>query len=102
RNEHRIFRTRFVFSSAASPASALPALLLTMVRFLAVCPISASINSVGIPALPKPPIRIVAPSRTSATAASNDWIVLSIIRGRNLPHRQADAGFAAGGRHPPG
>src|SRR5687767_15981466 len=35
-------------------------------------------------------MRIVAPSRMSATAAAKDWTVLSIIRGANLPHWQAD------------
>jgi hypothetical protein len=70
--EQRIFLTLFVFSSAARPASALPALLLTIVRSFAEWPINASTSSEGMPALPKPPIRIVAPSRMSATAASND------------------------------
>ena len=40
-----ILRTRRAPISAARPVSALPALLLTMVRFLAPCAISASISS---------------------------------------------------------
>ena len=67
-----ILRTRLAFSSAARPVSPLPALLLTMVRSRAPCAISASISSDGMPAVPKPPIITVAPSCTSATAASGD------------------------------
>jgi hypothetical protein len=39
-----ILRTRPAFSSAASPVSPLPALLLTLVRSRAPCSISASIS----------------------------------------------------------
>src|SRR5262245_11081309 len=97
-NEHRILRTRRAFSSAASPVSPLPALLLTMVRSFAPCAMSASISSAGIPAGPNPPIKIVAPSGTSASASVTDETILLImvvsagIKGRNLrvhvdPHR---------------
>src|SRR5262249_44262768 len=78
-NEHRILRTRFAWMSAASPVSPLPALLLTMVRSLAPCAISASMSAAGIPALPKPWIITVAPSGTSASAASGLATILSII-----------------------
>ena len=44
-----ILRTRFFFSSAASPTSPLPALLLTMVRSRAPCTISASISRAALP-----------------------------------------------------
>ena len=46
-------------SSAASPVSPLPALLLTTVRSVAPCRISASISATGIPARPKPPTSTV-------------------------------------------
>jgi hypothetical protein len=47
-------RTRFAAMSAASPLSALPALLFTMVSSRAPCAISALISAEGMPALPKP------------------------------------------------
>ena len=57
-------------SSAASPVSPLPALLLTTVRSFAPWRIRASIRLTGMPAIPKPPISTVEPSAMSATAAS--------------------------------
>src|SRR3990170_2510125 len=81
-NEHRIFFTRFLPISAASPASALPALLFTTVRSFAPCARSASISCAGMPALPKPPIMIVAPSGTSASASSAVAMNLSIMAAR--------------------
>src|SRR5262245_17188422 len=78
-NEHRILRTRLALSRAASPVSPLPALLLTMVRSFAPCAVSPSISSAGIPAGPKPPIKIVAPSCTSASASATDETVLLIM-----------------------
>ena len=65
-----ILRTRFAPSSAARPVVPLPALLLMMTRSLAPCSSSASISSIGWPAVPKPPIMTVAPSGTSARAAA--------------------------------
>src|SRR5438552_9789723 len=78
-NEQMIFFTRLALSSAASPVSPLPALLLTIVRSLAPRSMRASINSPGMPAVPKPPIITVAPSKTSATAAVGETTVLSIM-----------------------
>src|SRR5437899_5369753 len=75
-----ILRTRRALSSAASPVSPLPALLLMTVRSLAPCAIKASISAAGWPATPKPPIMTVAPSRTSAIAASTVATVLSTMR----------------------
>ena len=74
-----ILRTRRAFSSAASPISPLPALLFTIVKPRAPWPMSASMSAEGMPAVPKPPIMIVAPSGMSATAASSEGTVLSII-----------------------
>ena len=65
-----IFLTRLAFNNAAKPVSPLPALLLIKVRFFAPCAINPSINSSGMPAVPKPPIITVAPSGTSATACA--------------------------------
>src|SRR5690606_32648905 len=73
-----ILRTRFVLSSAATPYSALPALLFTTVRSRAPWAIRASISSLGTPTPPKPPISTVAPSKISATAASRLSTVRSI------------------------
>ena len=78
-NEQMIFFTRLALSSAASPVSPLPALLLTIVRSLAPRSMRASISSPGMPAVPKPPIITVAPSKTSATAAVGETTVLSIM-----------------------
>src|SRR5690606_19892363 len=77
--EQMILRTRRALSSAANPTSPLPALLFTIVRSFAPWSIRASINSLGMPATPKPPIMIVAPSKMSATAAEGEPTVLSII-----------------------
>ncbi|MNL34428.1 hypothetical protein D3C87_1564010 [compost metagenome] len=74
-------RTRPALSSAASPVSPWPALLLTSVRLQAPCSISASIRSSGIPAPPKPPTAMVAPSGISAKAAWTLVESLSIMDG---------------------
>src|SRR5204863_252996 len=66
-------------SGSSAPTSPLPALLLTMIRSLAPCAIRASISSSGTPAPPNPPTRIVEPSRTSASAASTEGMILSIM-----------------------
>jgi len=58
--------------------SPLPALLLTMVSSRDPRAMRASMSSDGMPAVPNPPIMTVAPSNTSATAASADPTVLSI------------------------
>src|SRR5690242_15095192 len=87
---------RPALNSAAIPTSPLPALLLTMVRSFAPCAISASISSSGTPEPPNPPTRIVAPSRTSASAASTEGEILSIMcavrissgRETNMPARK--------------
>src|SRR5882672_1884271 len=70
---------RPALNNAAMPTSPLPALLLTMVRSFAPCAISASTSSSGTPAPPKPPTRMVAPSRTSASAASIEGEILSTM-----------------------
>src|SRR5690606_4664327 len=77
-NEQMILRTRRALSRAATPSSALPALLFTTVRSRAPCAIRASISSPGTPTPPKPPISTVAPSKMSATAASRLSTVRSI------------------------
>jgi hypothetical protein len=51
-----ILRTRPALSSAARPVSPLPALLLTTVSSRAPCSIRPSMSSLGMPAVPKPPI----------------------------------------------
>jgi hypothetical protein len=80
---HTILRTRFAAMSAARPASALPALLFTMVRLRAPCAINVSMSAEGMPALPKPPIMMVAPSGMSASAASGEAKIL-LIMGRRI------------------
>src|SRR5882672_7986644 len=77
--EQMSLRMRPALKSAAIPISPLPALLLTMVRSFAPCAMSASTNSSGTPAPPNPPTRMVAPSRTSASAASIEGEILSIM-----------------------
>src|SRR5215467_1424930 len=72
-------RMRRALNSAAIPTSPLPALLLTMIRSFAPCAIRASISSSGMPEPPKPPTRMVAPSRTSASAASIEGEILSTM-----------------------
>ena len=71
-----ILRTRPALSSAARPVSPLPALLQTTVRSRAPCAISASTRTAGMPAVPNPPIMIVAPSLMPATAAAGDSTTL--------------------------
>ena len=73
-----ILRTRPALSSAARPVSPLPALLLTTVRSFAPCSIRPSISSLGMPAVPKPPISTVAPSGMPASASARRAI-LSIM-----------------------
>src|SRR5262245_59945851 len=70
---------RRALNSAAMPTSPFPALLFTIVRSFAPCAISASISSSGTPEPPKPPTRMVAPSRTSASAASMEGEILSTM-----------------------
>src|SRR5690348_8932206 len=90
------FLMRPALNSAAIPTSPLPALLLTMVRSFAPCAMSASTSSSGTPEPPKPPTRMVAPSRTSASAASTEGEILSIMcavrissgRETNMPARK--------------
>ncbi len=77
--EQVIFRTRRVFNNAAGPASPLPALLETMVRSLAPWAIRASTRWNGMPAVPKPPTRMVEPSAIPDTASSTDAKTLLII-----------------------
>src|SRR2546429_43357 len=55
-----------------------------MVRSLAPCAISASISSSGTPAPPNPPTRIVEPSLTSASAASTEGAILSIMSAKDI------------------
>src|SRR5690349_6301444 len=94
--EQTSFLMRPALNSAAMPTSPLPALLLTIVRPRAPCAISASISSSGTPEPPNPPTRIVAPSRTSASAASTEGEILSIMcavrissgRETNMPARK--------------
>src|SRR5271170_3908632 len=73
-----IFFTCRALSSAATPVSPLPALLLTMVSPVTPWAISASMSSEGMPAVPKPPIITVAPAGISATAAAADATTLLI------------------------
>src|SRR5262245_2905712 len=73
------FLMRPALNSAAIPTSPLPALLLTMLSSFAPWAISASISSSGTPEPPKPPTRIVAPSRMSASAASIEGTILSTM-----------------------
>ena len=74
-----IFFTCRALSSAARPVSALPALLLTMIRSLEPFAISASMSSEGMPAVPNPPIITVAPLGISATATAAVATTLLII-----------------------
>src|SRR6266481_5669982 len=73
-----IFLTCRCWSSTPMPKSSTPALLLTMVRSFTPLRRTAAIRFSGMPQSPKPPIRIVAPSRTFAMAASADAMRLSI------------------------
>src|SRR6218665_1894851 len=92
-----ILRTRPVFSSAARPVSPLPALLFTTVSSRAPCSIRPSISSVGMPAVPKPPISTVAPSAMPASASATEVAILLIICSR-LQGSGADARHAGGRR----
>src|SRR4051794_37391859 len=102
-----ILRTWPVSSSAARPWSPLRALLFTTVRSAAPCRRSASISSIGWPAVPKPPISTVAPSGMSATASSAADVPsrMSVMRERSLRvleyDGQALAHSDADGRHAP-
>src|SRR6476620_5675123 len=88
-NEQITLSTRPAASSAARPVSPLPALLLTMVRLRAPCSISASISLVGIPAMPNPPTRMVAPSAIPWTASTaSAWMVVLLITGSHLSRHQ--------------
>src|SRR5690349_11859245 len=60
------------------PKLSTPALLLMMVRFLEPRRFKAAIRFSGMPQSPKPPIMIVAPSGTTATASSAVASTLSI------------------------
>ena len=71
-----IFLTRRALSRAARPVSPLPALLQTTVRFPAPCAMTASTSAAGMPAVPNPPIMMVAPSLMPATAAAGDSTTL--------------------------
>src|SRR6476646_3605297 len=87
-------RTRPAASRAESPVSPLPALLLTIVRSVAPCSMSASIRRVGIPAMPNPPTRTVAPSSIPATAsAASSQIVVRLI-GCPPPNRILSAPYS--------
>src|SRR5690625_5537691 len=77
--EQIILRTRPAWMSAARPVSKLPALLLTTVKSRAPWSISAWINSVGAPAPPNPPMRMVAPSWMPAKASARPGTYLLFI-----------------------
>ncbi|MNV74271.1 hypothetical protein D3C71_1674780 [compost metagenome] len=74
-----ILRTRPALSSAARPTSPLPALLFTTVRSRAPCAIRPSISSLGMPAVPKPPINTVSPSFTPDSAWATESAILLIM-----------------------
>src|SRR5713101_8112192 len=69
------------------PASARPALFETMVRSLVPLRRTAAIRLSGTPQRPKPPIRIVAPSKSFSMAASAPLTRLSIA----VPPKRASA-----------
>src|SRR5699024_4053633 len=73
-----ILFTRRSLISNASPASACPALLLTMVRSVAPLSSRAWMSSIGRPASPNPPISTVEPSVIFATAAAAVSTILVI------------------------
>ena len=81
-NEQTTLETRPALSSAARPTWPLPQLLLIIVRFVAPWSISAWMSSIGLPASPKPPNMMVAPSKISETASAALATRLSIIRRR--------------------
>lgn len=56
-----------------------PALLLTTVKSVAPCWIKASMSVAGMPAIPKPPIRIVEPSSTPSTAAAAESVMTTVM-----------------------
>src|SRR5690606_34481757 len=74
-------RTRPAAMSCDRPIGPSPPLLFTMVSSRAPCSYRAQTSSVGMPAVPKPPIRMVAPSCTSASASAAEAITLSSMRG---------------------
>src|SRR5262249_15954315 len=74
------------------PKSSTPALLLTTVRSFVPLRRTAPMRFSGMPQSPKPPIRMVMPSRRLATAASADATRLSMRA--SLVEFTADAGIA--------
>src|SRR5229473_6931989 len=73
-----IFLTWRCCSSTPMPKSSTPALLLTMVRSFVPLRRTAAMRFSGMPQRPKPPIRMVTPSRILSMAASAEAIRLSI------------------------
>src|SRR5262249_42309508 len=77
------------------PNPSTPALLLAMVSFFTPLRRTAAIRCSGIPHNPNPPIKIVAPSRKFAIAASAPLTRLSInrqLRVKSLPQEQCGKG----------
>src|SRR4029079_15997308 len=83
--------TRPALSRAARPTWPLPQLLLIIVRFVAPWSISAWMSSIGLPASPKPPNMMVAPSKISETASAALAPRLSIILQERLEDRRYSA-----------
>src|SRR5690606_38487587 len=70
-------RTRPAAISCDRPIGPSPPLLLTIVSSRAPWSSKAQTSSVGMPAMPNPPMRMVAPSWTSASASATEPITLS-------------------------
>src|ERR1700733_8784821 len=73
----------------ASPTRPTPALLATTVRSAAPCSIKPSINALGWPMLPRPPISTTAPSRIPAIASAKLCTIL-LIMASVLPSPKVD------------
>src|SRR5436853_1686736 len=73
-----IFLTWRCWSSTPIPKSSTPALLLTIVRSFAPLRRTAAMRFSGIPQSPKPPMSIVAPSRSFSIPTSAEAMRLSI------------------------